>query len=275
MTPRGLDVVHVPYPYCYRCPFGLKFDDCDLACVEHFERTLERGAFSEDVACLLMEPVQQAAGIIVPPPGYFGKIAKLCREYGIILVADEVVTALGRTGRMFGVDHYNLNVDMITLGKPFASGLPLGAVIGKKSIMNDAAKSIRVIGSCAGNPVCCAASLETIRIIERQHLVKRAAALGSATIRRLKGLGRRIQEMGDVRGLGLLIGVELVKDRESKKPAPDLAKRAVKALAKRKVLTEALGTYKNVLRISPPLNIEDDKMTKSLEILEEVLVSVT
>jgi 4-aminobutyrate aminotransferase/(S)-3-amino-2-methylpropionate transaminase len=274
LTPRGLDVVHVPYPYCYRCPLGLNSDDCGLACAEYFEHILGKEVLAEDVGCLLLEPVQQAAGIIVPPTGYFEVIGKLCKDNGIMIVADEVVTALGRTGRMFGIDHYDLDVDMITLGKPLASGLPLGAVIGKKALMNTATKSVHVIGSCAGNPVCCAASFETIRIIEKQRLVKRAASLGKVTVARLKELAGRFQRIGEVRGLGLLIGVEFVKDRKTKRPAPEIAKRVVDAVRKRGVLTEALGTYKNVLRISPPLNIEDDKMESSLVILEEAVARI-
>ena len=274
IAPRGLDVFTIPYPYCYRCPLGLRYRDCGLACVEYVKRTLAANVCVDDVSCLLFEPLQQAGGIVVPPLEYFGEIAKLCEEMGIMMVADEVVTALGRTGRMFGMEHFGISASIVTLGKPLASGMPLGAVIGERELMSEAANSIHGLESGTANPVCCAASLETIRIIRRENLEKRAAAMGEELRGRLRNLADTVGEIGEVRGLGLMTGIELVKDRKSKEPAREFAEEVARETTKRGVLIEALGVYKNVLRISPPLNISTEDM-RSVDTVEEVMVSLS
>jgi 4-aminobutyrate aminotransferase/(S)-3-amino-2-methylpropionate transaminase len=274
IAPRGLDVVLLPYPYCYRCPLGLKYGDCGLACVEYVRRALARDVHVEEVACLLLEAIQQAAGIVVPPKEYFGEIEKLCREMGIMRIADEVATGLGRTGRMFGIDNFGISANMMTLGKPLASGLPLGAVIGEKELMSQAAKSIHALESGAANPICCAASLESIRLIRKNNLEKRAADMGEEVMRRLQDLAGDVEEIGEVRGLGLMIGVELVKDRRSKQPDSEHATQVVREAAKRGVLMDRVGICKNVLRISPPLNIPAEDMTRSIDIIEEILAKL-
>jgi 4-aminobutyrate aminotransferase/(S)-3-amino-2-methylpropionate transaminase len=275
IAPRGLDVICLPYPYCYRCPLGLRYEDCGLACVEYVRRALARNVLVDDVSCLLFEPVQQAAGIVVPPKEYFGEIAKHCREMGIMMIADEVVTALGRTGRMFGMDNFGISANMVVLGKPLASGMPLGAVIGERELMDQAAKSIHALESGAANPICCAASLESIRLIRRDNLEKRAAAMGEEVLGRLRDFADDVGEIGEVRGLGLMIGVELVKNRQSKQPASELAKKVMREATKRGVLIDALGPSRNVLRISPPLNIPAEDMTRSIDTIEEILASLS
>jgi 4-aminobutyrate aminotransferase-like enzyme len=275
IAPRGLDVTHIPYPYCYRCPLGLKYEECGLACVEYVRRALETNVHVEDVACLLFEPIQQAAGQIVPPKEYFTEIARICKKMEIMMVADEVVTALGRAGRMFAMDHFGISASIVTLGKPLASGMPLGAVIGERDLMEQAAKTVHHFESGAANPICCAASFESIRQIRDNNLEKRAQSMGEETLRRLKELTDHVGEIGEVRGLGLMIGVELVEDRESKKPAAEFAKQVVREAMKRGVLIEALGTYKNVIRISPALNIPTEEMMQSLDVIEEALKDIS
>jgi len=272
IAPRGLDVVFIPYPYCYRCPLGLKYEDCELACIEYDRRSLARDVHVEEVACLLLEPVQQAAGIIVPPKEYFGEIGKLCREHEIMMIDDEVATGLGRTGRMFGLDNFGISANMLTLGKPLASGMPLGAVIGEEELMSQAAKSIHALESGAANPICCAASIESIRLIRENNLEKRAAAMGEEVMRRLRDLGEDVEGIGEVRGLGLMIGVELVKNRRSKEPDSERATRVVREAAKSGVLIDRAGPHKNVLKITPPLNIPAEDMTRSIDVVEKILV---
>jgi len=267
------NVVKVPYPYCYRCPFNQKFPSCDFYCIDYIEDYVFNTYVSpEEVAGFIVEPIQSDGGDVVPPEGYMQRLSRLCRKYGIALCVDEVKVALGRTGKMFASEHWNLTPDLITLGKPLASGMPLSACVGKAEILDS------VMGAhlftLSGHPVSCAAALATLDIIKEEGLDKNAERVGRFMKKRLEEIKEEHELVGDVRGKGLIIGVELVKDRESKEPATvETAKVCYRAWELGLILGY-VGMYSNVVEITPPLILTEEQAEKGLEILEKALRDV-
>jgi 4-aminobutyrate aminotransferase len=265
-----LKSVKVPYPYCYRCPLGLSPGSCRMSCVESV-KTLIDDVGPENVVALITEPIQGDGGIIVPPENYFTQLEKILRKHGIPVIVDEVQTGLGRTGRWFGYQHFSFRPDVITLGKPLGSGLPISAILGREDIMNslpDFAYSFTL----AGNPLIARVALRTIQIIKERDLVRRAERLGEVVLSRLRRLRDECSIVGDVRGKGLMIGLELVKDKESKVRGFEEAKKVVWRAYELGLFIMFLSG--NVLRIQPPLTIEEDVLEEGLNILEKSIKDV-
>jgi len=263
-------VTHVPYPYCYRCPDREVEGTCNPACLQVIEDLLFNSMLSPtEVAGIVFEPIQGEGGYVVPPKEFFIELKRISRKYGILLIADEVQSGMGRTGKMFAVEHFECEPDIIAIAKGIASGLPLGATVAPSQIMN------WVHGSHAstfgGNPVSCVAALETIRLLE-EGLIENAAAVGKFLIQRLWKLAERHPMIGDIRGLGLMIGVELVKDRKTKEKAVEWREAAIRNAFHKGLLL--LGCGENTLRLMPPLIVNQQQADVAVEILDEVFTEI-
>ncbi|ASJ03161.1 4-aminobutyrate aminotransferase [Thermococcus profundus] len=262
---------YIPYPNCYRCPFGKTPKTCRMECVEYLKEKFEGEVHAEGVAALFAEPIQGDAGMVVPPEDYFRKVKKILDEHGILLVVDEVQSGLGRTGKWFAIEHFGVEPDIITLAKPLGGGLPISAVIGRAEIM-DSLPPLGHAFTLSGNPVASRAALEVIEEIEERGLLTRAEKLGKYTKKRLEKMKEEHELIGDVRGLGLMLGVDLVKDRETKERAYDEARKVVwRAYELGLILAFLQG---NVLRIQPPLTIEEELLDEGLNRLERAIADV-
>lgn len=264
-------VVHVPYAYCYRCPFKLTYPECDYWCVDFIDDfVLKKYAPPEDVAAVLFEPIQGEGGYVVPPPEYFPRLKKLADKYGILMIADEVQSGIGRTGKWFAIEHWNVEPDIICSAKALASGLPIGATIAKAKVMDwEGGSHASTFG---GNPLACAAALAVIDVMEEERLLDNANKQGAYAMKRLSEFGEQSEIVGDVRGRGLMIGVELVEDKDSKKPASQKAAEAIRRAWKRGVALVTCGA--STLRLSPPLTIQRDMLDVALDIVEDTVNEV-
>ncbi len=264
-------VVHAPYPYCYRCPYGQKPESCAVECVKHIEDTLLKTICpAEETAAIVVEPVQGEGGYIVPPQKFFDELARVAKENGILLVFDEVQSGMGRTGKMFAAEHFDAVPDILSVAKGIASGMPVGATVARADLMTWPPGAHA--STFGGNPVACAAALVTIELLQRE-LVDNAARMGAYLMERLRRWPARFSIVGDVRGLGLMIGVELVRDQASKeKVSSGLRDRVVELAFRRGLLI--LGAGDNVLRLCPPLIITRDQCDFALDTLEACLQQV-
>jgi len=259
----------VPRGYCYRCEFKQTYPDCDLLCVDYI-RTVLKEETSGRVAGIVLEPIQGWAGSIVPPDGWIQKIRALCDEFGLLLMADEVLNCMARTGRMFAMEHWDTVPDVMTLGKGFGNGFPVTAMLVADQY-KDAVQKISASTSYGGNPMACAAALASIEVIEEENVCARAARLGEILLQRMKQMQAAHPIVGEVRGLGCLLGIELVKDKETREPF-EQAGRLVYQKAFRKGLAWIPAGH--ILRMSPPLVMEDDLALKGLDIIEESIAEV-
>jgi 4-aminobutyrate aminotransferase len=258
-------VVHTPYPYCYRCPVGKQPESCAVECVEHIEKTLLKTiAPAEETAAIVVEPVQGEGGYIVPPQKFFDELTRVAKQNGILLIFDEVQSGMGRTGRMWAADHFNAVPDILAVAKGIASGMPLGATVARAELMNWPPGAHA--STFGGNPVCAAAALTTIALLE-EELVENAARMGAYLMDRMRDWPARFPIVGDVRGLGLMIGVELVHDQQTRQKAPRLRDQVEELAFERGLLV--LGAGDNTLRICPPLVISRDQCDFAIETLEE------
>ena len=263
-------ITHIPYPYCYRCPYNTKYPECDIECVRWVEETLFRTTMPpEEVAAIFVEPIQGEGGYIVPPPEFHRKLYDIAKKYNILYVADEVQSGMGRTGKMFAMEHFGVDPDIVALAKGIASGMPLGAMVARSDIMDwEAGSHASTFG---GNPLSCQAALTTIQLLE-ESLMENARLQGD---RLMQGLGamQKVHEcMGDVRGKGLMIGVEFVKDRDTKERATALRNEIIGEAFKRGLLL--LGCGENSIRFSPALTVNDQEVDTCLSILDESLRAV-
>jgi 4-aminobutyrate aminotransferase len=266
------EIEHIPYPDCYRCPFGLKYGSCGLHCLEYVRFAFANYIPPDEVAAVIMEPIQGDAGIVVPPAEYVQGLYKLCREHGILFVSEEVQQGFGRTGRWFGIEHFGVEPDILILGKAIASGMPLSALVARKEIMQ-AWEAPAHLFTTGGNPVSCAAALATIEVIEEENLVERSRVLGEQAMARFREMAERYELIGDVRGKGLSIGVDLVTNRETRERAyKEAAKVCYRAWEKGLLLSFFSNS---VLRIQPPLVITEAELEQGLKIIEEALADVT
>jgi 4-aminobutyrate aminotransferase/(S)-3-amino-2-methylpropionate transaminase len=258
-----------PAPYCYRCPLGLEYPSCELACA-HALRDVVRQQTSGDVAAFVVEPVLGEGGIVTPPAEYLGIAASIFHEMGALLIVDEVQTGFGRTGQMFGVEHSpDAAADIITMAKGIASGFPLGAFTARAPI-SDAMKPGDHLSTFGGNPIACAAALANIAVIEEEGLIENARTRGAEMLARCKKLQEKYPLIGDVRGRGLMIGLELVRDLKTKEPAPDAAKAVRVRMRERGVLVGIAGVFGNVIRLQPPLSITAEECDRVASTLEDV-----
>jgi 4-aminobutyrate aminotransferase/(S)-3-amino-2-methylpropionate transaminase len=268
-------VYMTPFAYCYRCPFHLQCPDCALYCVEHIRKTLlKTQARPQEVGGLITEPIQGEGGFIAPPSGYFKAIRQLCDEYGILLIVDEIQTGFARTGKMFAIEHWGVEPDLMTVAKAIAAGLPLSAVVARDELVKDVYPG-SLGGTFGGNPLSCVAALKVMEIIKRDKIVERSARLGELITKRLNEMEDQYEIIGDVRGKGPMMAMELVKNRETKEPAVEETKKILeKALNKGLLLLKA-GLYGNVVRLHPPLTIENQYVDKGLDLLDETIREVS
>jgi len=254
-----------PYAYCYRCSFGLEYPSCNMRCVEYIRDTFGVHLSPDEVAAMIVEPIQGEGGFIVPPKEFLQGLRKICDENGILMIADEVQSGVGRTGKMFAVEHFNVIPDIITMAKSLGGGLPLAATIGRADIMEHVHVG-GLGGTFGGNPLSCVAGLSTIEIVEK--LLDNVKKLGDLLMGRLKEMYDKYEIIGDVRGMGLMVGVELVKDRKTKEPAKEERNRILNECHKNGLIIIGAGAYKNVIRFLPPLNISEELLNKGLDIFE-------
>jgi 4-aminobutyrate aminotransferase len=269
----GGHVVKVPYPHPYRCPFGEEVTDCARAAVRFLEEYIFKTVCPpDDVAGIIVETVQSDGGDIVPPPSFLPMLADLCRRHGIYLVVDDVKVGMGRTGRLFSPQHFDVVPDAIILGKPLGSGIPISAVVARREILDPGVGL--AIFTMAGNALGCTAGLATIDAIERDGMVENAARMGGYLHARLCSLLDRHPLVGDVRGLGMIQGVELVNDRQTKAPATAEAAKVVYRAYELGLLLFYVGTFSNVLEITPPLVLTETEADEGVAILDRALSDV-
>ena len=261
----------LPAPTCYRCPFAMSYPACDLHCAKELERHIQYQT-SDNVAAFVAEGAMGEGGIIIPPQGWYKAIKEILDKHGILLFVDEVQSGFGRTGKMFAIEHHGVEPDIMTLAKGIADGFPLSAFIAREEIA-DSFRPGDHLSTFGGNPVSCAAALANIAYFEREKLCEQSAKKGAVLLAALKELQGTQPLIGDVRGLGLMVGVELVRDAK-KTPATEATEKVRAAMRERGFLIGAGGTYGNVLRWQPPLIIEAEDLQKAVAALAESLKSV-
>jgi len=271
--PFAPEIYRMPFAYCYRCPFKMSYPSCDVACADYFKDFLITHVVPENTAAVILEPVQGEGGFIVAPREFISRIKATCEASGILLIADEIQTGMGRTGTLFAMEHFGVAADITTVAKSLAAGMPLSAVVGKKEIM-DSVHASGVGGTYGANPVACEAALAVFDIFETENLLARAKALGEKLSARLNAFMQGCELVGDVRGIGPMMAIELVKDREKKTPAPDQTKALVKFCLDRGVVILACGIHGNVIRFLMPLVISDADLNAGLDIVGEGLETV-
>lgn len=260
------EVTHVGYGNCYRCPYNLKYPSCVLECVSYIEKLFKTILPPEEVAAIIVEPIQGEGGYVVPPPEYHRDLKALAERHGILYVVDEVQSGLGRTGKMFAIEHWGIEPDIICIAKGLASGMPLGAMVAKADIMDwDPGAHASTFG---GNPVSCVAAMETIKLVE-EELKANAASVGAHLIDRCRELQSRHRIIGDVRGLGLMIGLDFVKDWTTKEPAAVERDAVLQACFRRGLVL--LGCGENSIRLSPALVVTREEADTAITILEQSL----
>lgn len=267
------EVYRVPFPYCYRCPFGLKYPECNLYCADYFEKFFISYVAADSVAAVIVEAVQGEGGFIVPPPGYFNKLKAICESHGIVLIIDEIQSGMGRTGKLFASEHYNVVPDIILTGKSIAAGLPLAGVTGRADLM-DAPHVGGLGGTYGGNPIACRAGLAVLDTLDGSML-ENAGKLGDNLRERLVDMQKRYEIIGDVRGIGPMIAIELVKDRKTKEPASDETKQIVARCFEKGLIVLSCGVYHNVIRILVPLVISNAQLEQGFKILEDIIHEVS
>ncbi len=272
-APFPSEVYRVPFAYCYRCSYNLKYPSCDLYCARHLEDTFKRVVANEEVAAVIAEPVLGEGGFVAPPPDYFKVLIDLCHKYGILFIADEVQSGFGRTGALFASERYGIEPDLIVTAKSLGGGLPLAGVTGRAEIM-DAPGPGGLGGTFAGNPLSCAAALAVLDLFERESLLERANELGDRFQTCAREWQCRWPIIGDVRGLGGMQAIELVKSQENKIPATEETKKITQYCYEHGLITITAGTYSNVIRILVPLVATDAQIDEGLKVLESALAAV-
>ena len=266
------ETTHVPYPYCYRCPFHLTYPDCGLWCVDFIEEdVLKKFHPPEDTAAMFIEPIQGEGGYVVPPDEYFPRLKKLLDKYRILMVDDEVQSGIGRSGKWLAIEHWHgVTPDIVTVAKALGGGLPLSAAIAREELMDwESGSHANTMG---GNPVCCAAGLQVLSIIRDEKLLENATKQGEYLVKRLTEMQDEHSMIGDVRGKGLMVGAELVKDQDTKEPAAQEATDLINKCFKRGLAIITSG--KCTIRFAPPLIISREILDAGLEVFEGALKEV-
>lgn len=268
--PFAPDVYKIPSAYCYRCYYNSTYPGCGMHCLERFERFFNAEVAPETIAAMIIEPVQGEGGFLVPPKEFLPGLKAICEKHGIIFIADEVQTGFGRTGKMFAIENFGVEPDLMTVAKSIAAGMPLSGVVGRAEIM-DGPDPGHIGGTYGGNPLSCVAGLETIKYIEDNNLVERANVIGEKAMASMRNMQEKYAVIGDVRGLGAMVAMELVKDRQTKEPAKEIAGQIITECCKRGLLVCGAGIFSNVVRMLMPLNITDEQLEQGLAILESVV----
>lgn len=271
--PFAPEVYHAAYPYSYRKPESMDDEAYSQFLLNELERFFISEVAPDNVAAVLMEPVQGESGFIIPDKAFVKGVYELCKKHGILLIADEIQTGFGRTGKYFAVEHFGVEPDLITISKSMAAGLPISGVIGRKEIM-DTANAGELGGTYCGSPLGCRAGLAVLEVMEKEKLNERAEVIGQKVMRKFKQMYDCFDVIGDSRGLGAMCALEFVEDRKSKTPAKELMGQILKEAHKRGVVALTAGVYDNVIRLLMPLVITDEQLDEGLEILEESIAAV-
>ncbi|MEK7016548.1 4-aminobutyrate--2-oxoglutarate transaminase [Bacillus sp. FSL R9-9410] len=261
------DMHILPYPYYYRAEEGASPEEVDSQVIYQFEKFLEEVS-PEKVAAIVMEPVQGEAGFIVPSILFVKRIREICNQYGILMIMDEVQTGFGRTGNWFATEHFQIEPDIITLSKSIAGGLPLSAIVGRAELMDIPGRG-QVGGTFAGSPLSCAAGLAVFEIMEEENLVERAQQVGNRIMSHLHQMQLKYEVIGDVRGIGAMVAMELVTNRITKEPAKELTVKLIEDFWKNGLISIGAGIFDNVLRFLPPLVISNEEIDRGFEIINE------
>ncbi len=265
------EIYRVPFAYCYRCSYNLTYPKCGVHCARHLEDTFKRVVPAESVAAIIAEPVLGEGGFVAPPREWLAVVQQICESHGILLIADEVQTGFGRTGHFFACEHYGVEPDLLITAKSLGGGLPIGAITGKAHIMDHTGPG-SLGGTFGGNPLSCVAALAAIEAIQAGNLNRRASELGDSFREKAFSWQKRHPIIGDIRGLGAMQAIEIVKPDGSRLPDPDTTKKIIHYCCSRGVILVTAGTYSNVIRLLMPLVITDDQMSEALDVLEAALV---
>jgi 4-aminobutyrate aminotransferase/(S)-3-amino-2-methylpropionate transaminase len=271
--PFPSDVYRIPYAYCYRCSYSLKYPSCEVFCAQHIEDTFKRVVAAESVAAVVVEPILGEGGFVTPPLEFYPTLSAICRKYGILMIADEVQTGFGRTGAMFASERLGLEPDLMVMAKSLTGGLPMGAVTGRAEIM-DAPGVGQLGGTFGGNPLACEAALAVLELLEKENLCARANVLGERFRARAAKWQAQWELVGDVRGLGAMQALELVRAKATREPADDETKKVSQYCYERGLVTITAGSYGNVIRLLMPLVVTDGQMDEALDVLESALAEV-
>ncbi|MEI2314902.1 4-aminobutyrate--2-oxoglutarate transaminase [Bacillus paramobilis] len=272
--PFASEVYKLPYPYYYRADEGLTQEEVDAQILAYFERFMLEEVASDNIAAIILEPLQGEGGFIVPTTTFIQGVRNICDKYGIIMIADEIQTGFARTGSLFAMDHFGVAPDLMTFSKSIAAGMPLSAVTGRADLM-DAPGPGQLGGTFSGSPAACAAALAVLDVIEEENLVNRAVEIGERMMTVFHSWKEKYEIVGDVRGLGAMTAIELVKDKGTKEPASEEVKAILKETHSKGVITISAGIYSNVLRFLPPLVITDEQLEEGLTILEAAIAKVS
>jgi 4-aminobutyrate aminotransferase / (S)-3-amino-2-methylpropionate transaminase / 5-aminovalerate transaminase len=265
--PYAPEVYRVAYPYEYRWPGG---GDAAEGALDDLRRAFVTRIAPEAVAAIVIEPIQGEGGFVPAPAAYLRGLREICDEHGIVLIADEVQTGFGRTGTLFAIEQSGVEPDLVCVAKSIAGGLPLSGVLGRATLM-DAPGDSAIGGTYVGNPVACCAALAVLEEIDRLDLCARAREIGEALTQRMRGLQARVPQLGDVRGLGSMVGLEFVRDARTRDPAPELATRVVEHALQHGLVLLKAGLHGNVIRNLAPLVISDEQLAEALEVLEAAI----
>lgn len=270
-SPLGPEVHFAPYPYCYRCPFKLVYPECDMKCYTYLEHIIEDPYSGvPKPAAIIIEPIQGEGGIVTPPPGYLRKVERLAKRHNIILIVDEIQTGLGRTGTWFASEHERVTPDIITMAKSIGGiGLPLSAIMYRKEL--DTWTPGGHLGTFRGNVVAMAAGIAAIDFANKTGLLNHVKKLGERTLKYLKDFAETSKYVGEVRGKGLMIGIEIVENKDTKKPAANITKKIQLKCFKKGIIVWKAGRYSNVIRLLPPLVITEELLEKGLDILTDTI----
>jgi 4-aminobutyrate aminotransferase/(S)-3-amino-2-methylpropionate transaminase len=273
-APFAPEVYRVPYAYCYRCSYTKTYPSCDTFCARHLEDTFRRVVEPGSVAAIIAEPVLGEGGFVVPPKEFFPILREICDKHGIVLIADEVQSGIGRTGKMFAIEHYGIEPDLIATAKSLGGGLPIAGVTGRAEIM-DAANPGGLGSTFAGNPAACVAALAALETLEKDGLLARSTAIGKRFTDRVNVWKKRWPLIGEVRALGGMCAFEMVRDPETREPAGTETKELGRYAYEHGLITITAGTLGNVMRILVPLVVTDEQFDEAMDVLEAGLAHVT
>lgn len=268
--PYAVETYKTEGAYCYRCPLGCEYPTCGIACAEKLRTMLKTTVSPENVACLIAEPVQGEGGFVVPPKEYLQALQSICNEYGIVFIIDEIQAGFARTGKLFAYENFDIEPDIVTMSKSIANGVPISAIVGKTEIMDGPCVG-GIGGTFAGSPLGCVAALKVIEKIERDNLNEKSLKLGAYIKERLNEMKEKYNVIGDVRGLGAMIGLEFVKDRETKEPNAEIVKQIISTCYKNGILLINAGLFGNIIRFLPPLVMTEEQVKSGMDILDEAI----
>jgi 4-aminobutyrate aminotransferase / (S)-3-amino-2-methylpropionate transaminase / 5-aminovalerate transaminase len=269
--PFAPDTYKLPYPYYYRAPEGMSEREVDEYILERVRDFFLAEVPPEEIAAMILEPVQGEGGFVVPSPYFVQSLYEICKQYGILFIADEIQTGFARTGKMFAVEHFAIEPDLVTMSKSIAAGFPISAVTGRADIM-DAPGIGEIGGTYGGSPLGCVAALKVIEMIENEHLMGRAHEIGTMMMERMKKWESDVPFIGNVRGLGAMCALEIVKDKKTKEPDKERTVRLLQMIQQNGVIVLSAGLYSNVIRFLPPLVITNEQLTEGLDVIEQTIM---